>query len=211
MDAPDLPSLEVVRGAFNRFTGALPIDLITSCPRLRILDLGCNSLSSSISDINFCPSHDNASKVYPLEELLLPNDQFSGSIPLSLANCSQLVILNLSFNKLTGSILGELSRLLNLERLSLWQNELTRTIPAELGNIPRLKNLVLNNNCLSGGIPSGISGCKNMEWINLNNNQLSGEIPTTLGQMQKLTLFLLGNNSLIGSIPPELENCSQLL
>lgn len=200
-----LQSIEVLRFAFNSFTGPMPVGVMNGS-RLRILDLGGNFLTGPLPP-EICPSVNN----YVLEQLLLSNNGLSGVVPAALSNCTGLVIIDLSFNQLQGSIPSELSSLRNLERLSLWYNGLTGEIPAEIGNLSRLKNLNLNNNLLSGSIPSQLSQCTDLEWLNLNSNKLTGSIPPELGLLQKLTLLELGNNSLTGPIPSELGNCSSLL
>ncbi|MCO5556304.1 hypothetical protein L7F22_009851 [Adiantum nelumboides] len=208
-----LQELEVIRMAFNAFTGSVPVALM-NCSRLKVVDFGGNRLTGFVPE-ELCivpPSlASNGIKSYVLEQLLLPNNELSGGVPPSLSNCSRLIILNLSFNRLSGTIPSELSYLANLERLSLWYNRLIGHIPSELGNLARLRSLNLNNNLLSGDIPASISRCTNLEWLNLNNNQLTGVIPRELGLLQRLTLLELGNNSLMGVVPQELGNCSQLL
>ncbi|KAI5065081.1 hypothetical protein GOP47_0019776 [Adiantum capillus-veneris] len=200
-----LQAMEVLRLEFNAFTGFVDATLM-NCSKLRILDLSANFLSGSIPE-EMCPPFNG----YVLEQLLLANNQISGTIPSSLMNCLHLKILDLSFNKLTGSIPSQLSYLPTLERLSLWYNQLSGGIPKELGNLTMLQSLNLNNNLLTGQVPAELSQCSDLEWVNLNNNLLTGTIPAELGHLQKLTLLQLGNNTLTGNIPPQLANCSQLL
>lgn len=200
-----MQAIEVIRLAVNMFTGQIS-DAVMNCSKLRVLDLSANLLTGNIPTEMCSPFNS-----YVLEQLLLPNNQLSGSIPSSLMNCAHITILDLSFNKLTGNIPSQLSYLPNLERLSLWYNQLSGEIPPELGNLTLLRSLSLNNNLLTGSIPAEISQCENLEWINLNNNLLTGVIPPELGHLQKLTLLQLGNNTLVGRIPAQLANCSQLL
>ncbi|MCO5553603.1 hypothetical protein L7F22_007128 [Adiantum nelumboides] len=200
-----LQAMEVLRLDFNAFTGSIEATLM-NCSKLRILDLSANFLTGNIPE-EMCPP----SNSYVLEQLLLANNQISGTIPSSLMNCLHLNILDLSFNKLTGNIPSQLSYLHTLERLSLWYNQLSGDIPKELGNLTMLRSLNLNNNFLTGQVPAELSQCGELEWINLNSNLLTGTIPAEFGHLQKLTLLQLGNNTLTGTIPPNLANCSQLL
>ncbi|KAH7405156.1 hypothetical protein KP509_15G059000 [Ceratopteris richardii] len=200
-----LQSLEVLRLAFNNLSGSISSGAI-NCSKLKILDVSANFLTGRIPEDMCSPLQECV-----LEQLILANNEFSGAIPISLANCRHLTILDLSFNMLSGNIPSELSYLPNLQRISLWYNELSGIIPRELGNLTMLRSLILNNNLLTGEVPAELSGCTYLEWLNLNNNLLAGVIPPDLGQLQKLTLLQLGNNTLIGTIPPQLGNCSQLL
>ena len=68
---------------------------------------------------------------------------------------SDLKVLNVHSNRLTGPIPTELGRSSNLEDLYLHNNRLSGTIPSELGNLRILNRLWLSNNRLSGEVPSG--------------------------------------------------------
>ena len=91
-------------------------------------------------------------------------------------------MLDLSHNRLTGAIPGELGRLTQLRWLRLQHNQLTGAIPVELGQLTRLRRL----------------------W--LNNNQLMGAIPVELGRLIQLQAFSFRGNRLTGPIPPALRH-----
>ena len=63
---------------------------------------------------------------------------------------SNLTILDLPANNLTGSIPPELGQLSNLTFLQLCCNQLTGNIPIELGDLTQLNFLDLHSNQLSG-------------------------------------------------------------
>ncbi len=77
----------------------------------------------------------------------------------------RVVVLNLSWNELSGEIPPELGRLSNLKVLWLDDNELSGRIPSELGKLANLESLSLSFNELCGEIPS--------EWDELHKDQLS--------------------------------------
>ncbi|XP_047337174.1 brassinosteroid LRR receptor kinase-like [Impatiens glandulifera] len=198
-------NLKSISLAFNSFVGNLP-DGFSNMISLEILDLSSNSLSGIIPP-GLCQNKMNPQ----LKTLSLQNNQFTGPIPETISNCSELETLDLSFNYLTGIIPSSLGSLSKLKNLILWLNQLHGEIPEELKYIQPLENLILNFNQLSGEIPSGLSNCKKLNWISLSNNHLTGEIPATFGLLTNLAILELANNSISGTIPTELGNCSSLL
>jgi len=85
----------------------------------------------------------------------LSNNRFSGSIPRTVGNLTALLVLNLSRNAFTGEIPAEIGRLSQVESLDLSWNHLTGEIPQSLASLTALEWLNLSYNDLSGSIPSG--------------------------------------------------------
>ncbi|CAI0428612.1 unnamed protein product [Linum tenue] len=200
-----MSSLKKIDLSYNNFVGGLS-DSFSKMPNLESLDLSSNELEGQIPG-TLCSDNPNG----VLKELYLQNNQFTGSIPPALSNCSQLTSLHLSFNYLTGTIPSSLGSLHNLQDLKLWFNQLHGEIPLEIMSIKTLETLILDFNELSGTIPATISSCTNLNWISLSNNKLTGEIPPSIGQLSSLAILKLSNNSLIGRIPPELGDCKSLI
>ncbi|KAF8377205.1 hypothetical protein HHK36_030578 [Tetracentron sinense] len=199
-----MTSLKKLVFSYNNFVGGL-LDSLSKLTNLELLDLSSNSISGSVAS-GLCQDPRNS-----LKELYLQNNLFTGTIPPSLSNCSQLLSLDLSFNYLTGTIPSSLGSLSKLQDLIMWLNQLQGGIPNELMYIQTLENLILDNNRLTGTIPSGLSNCTNLNWISLSSNQLSGEIPAWIGRLSNLAILKLGNNSFSGRIPPELGECKSLI
>ncbi|KAJ1275043.1 hypothetical protein BS78_05G106500 [Paspalum vaginatum] len=85
----------------------------------------------------------------------LSNNRFTGSIPKTIGNLVSLIVLNMSNNALDGNIPGELSQLSKVESLDLSWNHLTGNIPEALASLTNLAVLNLSYNDLSGRIPTG--------------------------------------------------------
>jgi len=108
--------------------------------------------------------------------LLLDDIGMAGPLPgIEILQLSALQSLNLSDNRLTGSIPAELGQLGALTTLYLDGNQLSGSIPAELGQLGVLTDLRLNNNQLSGGIPAELGQLGALEHLFLQSNQLSGK------------------------------------
>lgn len=201
----EMSSLKELSVAFNDFVGPVPVSL-SKITGLELLDLSSNNFTGTIPKW-LCEEEFGNN----LKELYLQNNGFTGFIPPTLSNCSNLVALDLSFNYLTGTIPPSLGSLSKLRDLIMWLNQLHGEIPQELGNMESLENLILDFNELSGGIPSGLVNCSKLNWISLSNNRLGGEIPAWIGKLSNLAILKLSNNSFSGRVPPELGDCPSLL
>ncbi len=78
-----------------------------------------------------------------LEQLELPGNGLSGSIPPELGVLTELDDLDLSSNALSGSIPSELGNLDSLRYLELSGTSFEGLIPTELGSLPRMRYLSL--------------------------------------------------------------------
>jgi hypothetical protein len=145
-----------------------------------------------------------------VNEIILFENNLTGTIPAILGNLSNLKYLILDFNQLTGTIPVELGNLTNLENLGLSMNQLTGTIPVELGYLTNLKVLGLGMNQLTGTIPTELGSLVNLQSLHLFSNYLTGTIPDELGNLSNLKKFYLFSNKLTGSIPEELGNLSNI-
>ena len=130
--------------------------------------------------------------------LNLFNNGLNGELT-DLSALSQLRVLYLHWNELSGSIPSELGDLSNLRELWLHLNELSGSIPSELGDLDNLTHLYLNDNDLSGSIPN-LSTLTNLKYLSLSDNDLSGSIPN-LSTLTNLEFLSLSDNDLSGSIP----------
>ena len=134
-----------------------------------------------------------------LTVLRLHDNSLSGSIPARFTK--SFTILDLSNNSLSGSIPGRLGGG-SLQFLDLSDNSLTGSLPAEavLGNV---QFLMLNNNRLSGSIPDEWDGLTNAQSVNLASNSFTGAIPEELADLPALTILkLTGNGSLSSACVP---------
>ncbi|KAM2597422.1 hypothetical protein TB2_041741 [Malus domestica] len=118
--------------------------------------------------------------------------------------------LDLSGQKLAGTISPRIGNLSFLMELYFQNNSLSGQIPPEFGRLRRFQVLRLSLNSLSGFIPVNISNCLNLWGLDFGYNQLIGKIPIEFGSFPKLERLVLEFNTLVGEIPDSLGNLSSL-
>jgi Leucine-rich repeat (LRR) protein len=181
--------------------GSIPVT-IDQLEQLTILDLGINTLSSTIPD--------SVGNLTQLKGLYLYDNQLKGTIPATLGQLTRLHQLNLGLNQLSGPIPDSLQQLTQLTELYLYTSRLTGTVPASLGQLSLLAVLNLGENQLSGTIPDSLQRLTQLTELYLQTNLLNGTIPAYIGQLTMLTQLSLEYNRLSGRIPESLQHLTQL-
>ncbi|XP_023762866.1 receptor-like protein 19 [Lactuca sativa] len=129
-----------------------------------------------------------------LETLVLFNTTITGPLPTWLRMMPIIPFLDLSYNKLSGSL----------------------TNLPDGGNVyvseyyPRA--LFLEDNLFNGSIPLSLCRRTDLEYLNLSRNRLTGKILKCLENLQNLITMRFSSNRLSGVIPSTVpSNCSSLL
>ncbi|KAK4389514.1 Receptor-like protein 18 [Sesamum angolense] len=169
-----------------------------------------------------------------LSKIDLSNCGFIGQIPSTIANLTELVYLDLSFNSFTGSIpllhmskklayidlrrnslTGSLSSV-HFEGLSLLEfihiayNKLNGSIPPSLFLLPALQKLQLSNNKFSGQGEFPLPPASAL-YVDYSRNNFRNPIPLDIGNAIPYAMFFsLANNGLTGTIPASLCNATYL-
>ncbi|XP_031256035.1 receptor-like protein 7, partial [Pistacia vera] len=184
----------------NNFSGALDLSMFAKLKNLKMLDLSHNRrLLSTKSEV--------PSPYFPQVQYLSLSSCDLTEFPDSLRNLDQLVLLDLSDNKIHGQIpnwmfhVGEVT----LNFLNLSYNSLTsiEKIPWE-----NLHYLDLNSNLLQGPLPILPP---DLYLFLMSNNKLTGEIPHSICDIKTIGILDLSNNSLSGIIPECMGNFSESL
>ncbi|XP_058099922.1 probable LRR receptor-like serine/threonine-protein kinase At3g47570 [Magnolia sinica] len=207
---PNASGLSLVDFAKNNFSGPVPKNL-GRLQYLRYLNLPANHLGGGEGDddFSFLTSLTNCSL---LEHLDLGFNNLKGSFPATIVNLStNLILLGLGGNPISGSIPTDISNLFNLTSLSISRTFIMGTIPIGIGKLKNLKGLYLNRNRLSGQIPSSIGNITRLVRLFLNGNRFHGSIPLSLGNCHHLTALSLGRNKLNGTIPKEVLSIPSLI
>ena len=194
---------------------------------LQNLDLSRNRITGTISD---------QSLVATFKELHLSPNQLKGVVPESIVQLTQLEILALSGNSLTGVITEtHFSKLSKLRYLDLSFKQLTLNIsvdwippfqlfhlilgsckigpqfPKWLQNQNNLSIFDLSNSGISESIPNWLWNLSSyLDTLNLYNNQISGTINNLSFEFLQYPSIDLSSNQLEGSLPISLFNVSVL-
>ena len=107
-----------------------------------------------------------------LSNLILKNNNLTGSLPAGIGSFADLVSLELNGNSLTGSL------------------------PPEIGALAKLITLNLSENAFSGKLPNSLGSLSALETLDLGNNSFNRKLPTTFANLKNLTLIDTSGNSL---------------
>uniref|UniRef100_A0ACD5ULP4 Uncharacterized protein n=1 Tax=Avena sativa TaxID=4498 RepID=A0ACD5ULP4_AVESA len=191
-----LAALETLILGNNSFDRQIPLEL-TNCTRLQFLDISSNVFGGDVQEA--------FGEFVSLKYLVLHHNDYTGGIVSSgVLRLPELARLDLSFNEFSGNLPLEVADMKSLKYLMLAENNFSGEIPPEYGRLPELQALDLSNNTLSGGIPPSIGNLTSLLWLMLAGNQLSGEIPPEIGNCTSLLWLNLADNRLTGKIPPEM-------
>ncbi|XP_059665775.1 probable LRR receptor-like serine/threonine-protein kinase At3g47570 [Cornus florida] len=254
----NLSSLEQLNADKNNLSGSVP-EALGQLTKLTFISLGENTLSGSIPPLIFnLSSLKYFNLVYnnritgklpteigitlpSLESLSLHGNQFTGSIPISISNATNLEEIFIGENNLNGKVptmerlcnlrrvifsnnhlgsggVGDLSFIYsltnatNLSCLAMEGNNFGGILPQSIGNLStKLEVFAVAVNHIYGSIPVAIGNLINLNWLTMWNNQFTGNIPTEIGKLQKLNKLNLATNNFSGSIPSSLGNLSVLI
>ncbi|KAK6132032.1 hypothetical protein DH2020_034225 [Rehmannia glutinosa] len=142
---------------------------------------------------------DSLTSLTQLRVLSLKQNGLSGRIP-DLSNLTSLKLLFISHNHFSGDFPASLSSLSKLYRLDLSYNNFSGSIPLSMNRLTHLLTLRLEENRFSGPI-SGLN-LPNLQDFNVTGNGLTGEIP---GSLSGFPLSSFSNNTNLCG--PPLEIC----
>lgn len=105
-----------------------------------------------------------------VRQLLLSDNNLSGSLPLGWDGLDFLDQLELGSNRIGGALPGALSNFAAMRVLALNSNHFSGFLPAELGTLAKLTTLRLDNNAFSGLVPEQYCDLSGIITLNLSYN-----------------------------------------
>ncbi|OMO49796.1 hypothetical protein COLO4_38378 [Corchorus olitorius] len=201
----NLKSLQTLGFVNSNFSGAIPTSL-GNLSQLSSLNLPFNNFSGNVpySLTNLTQLWFNTFlALYPsqFKFLSLENNKFNGTIPSSISKLVNLKLLDLSSNRLNGTVRMEIfSKLQQLTSLELSANNLSLISPNSSVNfvLPNLEYVFLSS-CNISVFPNFVMGSKVLKQLDLSNNRIYGQIPKF--PWKNIQLLDLHSNSFQGDLP----------
>ncbi|PON88124.1 LRR domain containing protein [Trema orientale] len=192
-----MPSLRRLDLSYNRLTGSLP----KLPPSLLELALKGNSLSGSLSKSSF-------DGLTQLEVVELSENSFTGTLQSWFFLLPSIQQVNLANNSLTRvEISGPAAGQSDLVAVDLGFNRIEGYAPVNFVAYPLLSSLSLRYNRLRGKIPLEFSQKKSLRRLYLDGNFLTGQPPKGFfGGQSPVSSGSLGDNCL-WSCPPSSQLC----
>ncbi|XP_042005719.1 receptor-like protein kinase [Salvia splendens] len=222
-----LANLLIFSVSYNLIEGPLPHQR-TALANLQTLELSFNQLNlnyilkwllklPSLSRIFLAGcniqgglSEDVLTTPSPLQKLDLSVNRLTGSIPGWIGKLTELYSLNLSLNDLVDTIPTSIMDLTSLGLLDLHSNKLAVSLEWRY-RVRSLTFLDLSDNSFTGGIEQiGMETQLDIQYINLSHNMIKGRLPDSIGRLESLKSLDLSYNRLDSEIPATLGNASSM-
>ncbi|KAF3431591.1 hypothetical protein FNV43_RR26322 [Rhamnella rubrinervis] len=150
-------------------------------------------------------------KLTELRVLSLPYNDLSGVVPLEIWGLQKLEVLDLEGNLLTGKLPSLFTGLRRLRILNLGSNRIDGEIPFSLSKCGGLEVLNLAGNAVNGTVPGFFGSFRKLQGLYLSQNRLTGDVSAKFGSScWNLEHLDLSGNFLVGRIPDSLGNCRRL-
>jgi hypothetical protein len=178
-------SLTLVKKS-NRISGSLPTEIGRFCRShaLHLHGTGAPLSGSLPTQIGLWADHEC--------HLHVGRARLSGTLPKELGTATQSyltscatcgMMLELSRNRISGTIGKGIGALKGLQYLWLDRNRISGTLPTELGMLASVIDLRVGSNLISGTIPSQLARLPRLRYTQLANSRISGALPAQFSQL----------------------------
>ncbi|KAL5799777.1 hypothetical protein ACOSQ4_032661 [Xanthoceras sorbifolium] len=153
-----------------------------------------------------------------LTDIFFPLNRLYGSLPHNIDyDLPKLKYFSISHNNFTGTLPYSLSNISNLEKIDLAKNYFSGRVVIDFSRLKNLSFLSLSRNNLGTGTANDLHfltsliNCSKLEDLYLNQNQFGGALSKFIGNLSStVTRLVLGDNQIYGSIPPGIGNLVNL-
>ncbi|KAJ9178362.1 hypothetical protein P3X46_010250 [Hevea brasiliensis] len=181
-----LTSLTFFSFGLNKLSGVFPLSIF-NISSLNVISIPQNKLCCSLpNNIGFTLPN--------LQSFSISNNLFSGPIPNSFCNASQLEMLDVGENNFTGQVPNCLGNLQSLWLVRVAVNNLGYNSAGDLAFLRSLKN------------------CSNLKILGFSYNNFGGILPNSVANLSvQLNQLYFGANQIAGIIPDAFENFINLV
>ncbi|XP_022765841.1 putative receptor-like protein kinase At3g47110 [Durio zibethinus] len=211
-----LSELRILELGANNLTGTIPTwigiipEELSKLSGSGIFQLYGNCLSSTVP-----PPIYNISSIYYFS---VTQNQFQGHLPQDVGiTLPNLQVFAGGVNNFTGAIPVSLANASKRQIIDFAENGLTGTIPENLGSLGDLIRLNFDDNKLGNGKSGDLSFFNfltnffTLEVLGLAGNRFGGELPSPVANLSdKLKIFTIGSNLIHGSNPTRIGNLVNL-
>ena len=184
---PALKAYEAEAGLFDGINASRLSGTSYILNGFELTNNGCEgNIPDKMSDLSF------------LKNFNVNYNNLNGPIPSDLGNCERLEFINASGNLLCGELREDfLSNFQTLRTLDLSFNKMEGTLPDAFGTLSKMQDLNLAGNSFSGVLPESMSVLTNLRQLKLYSNELTGDLPVYLSRMDKLLELNLSQNKYV--------------
>ncbi|KAD6118930.1 hypothetical protein E3N88_10201 [Mikania micrantha] len=175
------------------------MDKLVSGSMQTVPDWGWNTTSDPCKSkwVGITCDKDNKS----VKKVVLEKLNLSGILDLeSVCKVNNLLVLSVSFNKITGNVQPQVSNCKRLTHLYLTGNRFSGALPDSITDLPNVKRIFISNNELTGSLPD-FSRLTSLLTFFAQNNRFTGLVPGF--NYRQLEGFSVANNDLSGPIPDD--------
>ncbi|CUG78374.1 GP46-like surface antigen, putative, partial [Bodo saltans] len=133
-------------------------------------------------------------------EIRLPSNNLTGMLIEALGNLTQLTLLDLSYNQLTGSLPSTWASM-SFVTVTLSYNRIGGSLPVSWSQLAAIKVLILDHNDLCGPLPDSWSSMKGITTLILDSNPINATLPESWSGMGMIDVLCMDNCSLYGTLP----------
>lgn len=184
---------------YNYFSSSLPSS-ISQFTALSSLDCHRNLLTGSFPSL---------ATTTMLEYLVLQENMFTGSMPSF--DIASLFLYNISSNDFIGTIAYSTLNHSLLNYVDISFNRISGSIPSALTMAQHLIELRLCYNMLTGSIAFNSVSTSQLKNIDISNNMITGTLPSSMFDLQSIETIAAVRNCFTGSLPENICNASKAL
>ncbi|KAI3519833.1 hypothetical protein L1887_09049 [Cichorium endivia] len=205
----NLTSLQQLSLSYCPLRGSIPVSF-NQLKNLKNLGLGEMGLVGAFPYFLF--------NISTLELLSFPENELFGSLPSDLCSSQPLLQrLEFSHNHFSGFLPPSISNCSELQTFDVSDNDFKGEIPIDFGKLRYLRWLTLGRTIDTGtegvvGMKTfdSLSNCSNLEVVEFENVPLKRELPNWLGNLTKLKFLVIESGNISGSLPSSIGNLINL-